>query len=200
MIAAFAGPLEQHPSGYSDGAALLFEATHSPGAAEHNSGAAARAAAAAAVGGGGEAGMSEFAQEGAWQGSPDSDASLQRVASGASASTSGEGEGLSQGRCRQSLRERARAEAIGVYGERYPCLLCTHMLHQWFLTNIALCSLQLNVLQTCRSVGLPALIMCKIWFCCYWNCMLFGGTAQVMMKLPVLAYILMHVEVVTSSS
>lgn len=124
MIAAFAGPLEQQPSGYSDGAAPLFEATHSPGAAEHNSGAAARAAAAAAVGGGGEAGMSEFAQEGAWQGSPDSDASLQRVASGASASTSGEGEGLSQGRCRQSLRERARAEAIGVYGERY-CIVLT---------------------------------------------------------------------------
>lgn len=121
--------MEQQPSGYSDSAAPLFEATHSPGAAEHNSGAAARAAAAAAVGGGGEAGMSEFAQEDAWQGSPDSDASLQQVASGASASTSGEGEGLSQGRCRQSLRERARAEAIGVYGERYPCLLCTQVLH-----------------------------------------------------------------------
>ena len=134
---------EQQPFEQLGGAVPLFESTGSP--ADHNVTATANAGGLGATAGGfgvagggfglnaaaaaGEVSGNELVEE-EQQGSPKSDPSLQRVASGASASTSGEGEGLSQSRSGLgeglsqsrsglSFRVRARAEAIGVYGERY---------------------------------------------------------------------------------
>ena len=138
---------EQQPFEQLGSAVPLFESAGSP--ADHNVTATANAGDFGVAGGGfrpnaaaagGEVSGNELMED-AQQGSPGSDPSLQRVASGASASTSGEGEGLSQSRSGLgeglsqsrsglgeglsqsrsglSFRERARAEAIGVYGERY---------------------------------------------------------------------------------
>ena len=63
-----------------------------------------------------------FATDNARQHSIESEASLQRVLSGASASTSGDADPVSQQSLRHSFQQRAKAEAIGVYGERYGAL------------------------------------------------------------------------------